>query len=81
MKQELQPYILPFELALTRWAVVSHSWLEFGGDTPNITAFLAGWGARCLGLPIPENIPSFPDSFRKGWSEAECFIVIKNYEN
>lgn len=46
----MQPYILPFELALTRWAVVSHSWLEFGGDTPNITAFLAGWGTRCLGL-------------------------------
>ncbi len=70
-------YIPPFELALIRWSVVCGRWNEMSVHTPNLTAFLAGWGSRCVGLKIPEKMECLVDSFRAGWAEADTEIVIE----
>lgn len=71
----MKPHLLPFELALIRWSVVHLQWHETANDMPNLTAFLTGWGARCLGM---ENTapPDFQNSFRRGWREADDQIAI-----
>ena len=71
-------YIPPFELALIRWSVVHGRWHEMSSASmPNLTAFLAGWGSRCVGIPIPEKMECFVDSFRAGWTEADTAIAIE----
>jgi len=58
-------FVLPFDLALVRWSVVCTSWGELSaGHAPLLTAFLAGWGCRCIGASMPENLGTFRDSFR-----------------
>ena len=74
---DLPRLVLPFELALTRWSVVCIIWRDLASDHPNLTAFLAGWGCRCIGATMPETIESFRDSFRVGWREADTMIAIE----
>ncbi len=69
--------VLPFDLALTRWSVMCIVWRDLAGDHPNLTAFLAGWGCRCIGAAMPEKIEAFRDSFRVGWKEADDQIAIE----
>lgn len=74
---ELKPYILPLESALERWSAASREWLEFvSGHTPILTAFLTGWGWRCMGLEVPKDVGTFRESFRVGWREADEAITI-----
>ena len=71
-------FVLPFDLALVRWSVVCRSWGELSaGHAPLLTAFLAGWGCRCIGASMPENLGTFRDSFRVGWREADTMIAIE----
>ena len=74
-------HILPIELALTRWSVVHIRWNETANDCPNLTAFLAGWCSRCIGLPMPNEIGTFQNSFRVGWREADEQISIARWSN
>ncbi len=74
---DLPRLVLPFELALTRWSVVCIIWRDLASDHPNLTAFLAGWGCRCIGATMPETIETFRDSFRVGWREADTMIAIE----
>ena len=74
---DLPRLVLPFELALTRWSLVCIIWRDLASDHPNLTAFLAGWGCRCIGAAMPETIESFRDSFRVGWREADTMIAIE----
>lgn len=68
-----------FELALIRWSVVCQSWQSLSaGHIPQLTAFLAGWGCRCLGIPIPTEYHELRDSFRVGWREADSEISIQS---
>lgn len=77
-----QPCVLPFELALIRWSVVCTSWGELAtGYAPLLTAFLAGWGCRCIEASMPENLGAFRDSFRVGWREADTMIAIERQKN
>jgi len=74
--------ILPIELALIRWSVVSMRWNELStSNAPLLTAFLAGWCCRCVGATFPDNPRTFRDSFRVGWREAEDQIIIASREN
>jgi len=71
-------YIPPFELALIRWSAICIRWNDFStGNHPNLTAFLGGWGSRCVGLPIPDKMECLADSFRSGWVEADTMIAIE----
>lgn len=58
---------------LYRFAAVSARWLEHGGTTPDVTAFLAGWLARGVFRDEPEHGDgdAFRDSWRAGWREAD----------
>ena len=77
-----QPCVLPFEMALIRWSVVCTSWGDMsGGYYPLLTAFLAGWGCRCIEVSMPENLGTFRDSFRVGWREADTMIAIERQKN
>lgn len=67
---------LPLELALIRWAVVHRNWHELSGAMPVLTAFLAGWCSRCIGLEKPSVESVLVHSFRAGWNEADSQIVI-----
>lgn len=78
---DLDRLVLPFELALTRWSVVCIIWRDLASDHPNLTAFLAGWGCRCIGAAMPETIETFRDSFRVGWREADDQITIASRQN
>lgn len=70
--------VLPLELALVRWSVVCQSWQSMSaGHSPLLTAFLAGWGCRCIGIEIPSQYHEFRDSFRAGWREADTEISIQ----
>lgn len=73
----LDHHILPLELAFIRWSVVHIQWNEFANDMPCLTAFLAGWCSRCVGLELPEKIGTFQNSFRVGWREADTMIEIE----
>lgn len=71
-------FVLPLDLALVRWSVVCTSWGELSaGHAPLLTAFLAGWGCRCIGASMPEDLGTFRDSFRVGWREADTMIAIE----
>lgn len=77
----MKSLILPLETALIRWSVVHLRWHDFSSDMPLLTAFLAGWCSRCIGLSEPENVGTFRDSYRAGWNEADTMIEIELASN
>lgn len=77
----MDSYILPLELAFVRWSVVHRQWHELANDMPLLSAFLAGWNFRCIGLGMPEKLGTFRDSFRVGYREADTMIQIEKQKN
>ena len=77
-----RPAPLTIDQAITRYAVVSEEWRDFGGQAsmPYIPAFLAGWNMRAIGAPEPENVGQWRDSFRVGYREASAFADLWNRE-
>jgi|19_taG_2_1085344.scaffolds.fasta_scaffold59180_2 hypothetical protein len=77
------PAPLTLDLAMVRYSVVCERWGDKIGDAPYLTAFIAGWCCRSVGMPWLSNseIGAYPASYRAGWAEADDFAKIWHREN
>lgn len=58
------------DYAILRFAAAHHdNENRAGGSSPHLPAFLAGWFCAASGVPMPAELGTFRDSFRRGYRE------------